>query len=183
MMARAEERRRAAWGCIRDVAGFTTHDLMDATGHSIEWCRKTIRHWRAEGMISEHGRAETGQMRYRALPEAEDRETTFGRERQTPEFAMWRMMRRLRRFTPDDVHLVANTEERPLSLRDVQQYCSLLAEAGVIDCVRRKRFGRAPARYVLKGQPGPFPPRLMRVPALYDPNKEQFQVLSGRVRV
>lgn len=182
MTTTAEERRREAWLRATELETFTTHELMDATGRGLDWCRKVIRTWRDQGLVVEQERDKRGQVRWRCTGEDTDAASAYSKERQTPEFAMWRTMRSLRNFTPEDVHMQANTEERPISYKQVCQYCNVLTEAGIIRCVRKRRFGKASARYAIIGRPGPFPPRMLRVPAIYDPNSGGYRVLERMVR-
>lgn len=177
----AGEQRRAAWGHVAGRESFTAVDMANLTGMSPEWARKVIREWQREGLITEAG--QDGQTTiWKALHATEPDQSAYARESRRPEFAMWRTMRNLRRFSAADVHLTANTEEMPLSVADIQKYCSTLAEAGYLTVAVKGRPGQRAAIYAIKGRPGPFPPRLVRVPAIYDPNEGAFRILEKRVR-
>ena len=179
--ALADEQRQAAWLQIEARESFTAVELASLTGMSPEWARKVIREWQREGLICETG--QDGQTTiWKALAATGEDQSAYARESRRPEFAMWRTMRNLRRFSAADVHLTANTEETPLSVADIQKYCSTLAEAGYLTVAVKGRPGHRAAVYAVKGRPGPFPPRLVRVPAVYDPNEGAYRVLEKRVR-
>lgn len=179
--ALADEQRMAAWRWARELESLTAVDLANATGMSPEWARKVIREWHRAGMIAEAGQG--GQTTiWRPLAATGEDLSAYARESRRPEFAMWRTMRNLRRFSAADVHLTANTEAMPLSVADIQKYCSTLAEAGYLTVAVKGRPGQRAAIYAIKGRPGPFPPRLVRVPAVYDPNEGAYHILEKRVR-
>lgn len=179
--ALADEQRQSAWSQVSGRDSFTAAELANLTGMSPEWARKVIREWQREGLIAEAG--QDGQTTiWKPLSAAGEDQSAYARESRRPEFAMWRTMRNLRRFSAADVHLTANTEETPLPLADIQKYCSTLAEAGYLTVAVKGRPGHRAAVYAMKGHPGPFPPRLVRVPAIYDPNERAFRVLEKRVR-
>ncbi|SDX43964.1 helix-turn-helix domain-containing protein [Paracoccus sanguinis] len=179
--ALADEQRQAAWLQVADRDGFTATELATATGMSPEWARKVIREWQAEGLIAEAGQEGQTTVWKASAPPTDD-QSVYARESRRPEFAMWRTMRTLRRFAAADVHLTANTDATPLTVADIQKYCSTLAEAGYLAVASKGRPGHRAAVYTIKGRPGPFPPRLVRVPAIYDPNEGSFRVLERRVR-
>ena len=179
--ALAGEQRDAAWSWAAGRETFTATDLAVATGMSPEWGRKVIREWQRAGMVAEAG--QEGQTTiWRPVPLETAKESAYARESRRPEFAMWRTMRGLRRFTAADVHLTANTETTPLAVADIQKYCSMLAEAGYLQVAVKGTAGQRAPVYSVKGRPGPFPPRVLRVPAVYDPNEGVFRVLEKRVR-
>lgn len=177
----AEEQRQSAWELIVGREGFTAAEIAQETGMSEPWARKVVREWHSAGLIAPA--LQDGQTTiWRTVEVEEAVESAYARESKRPEFAMWRTMRELRRFKAEDVLLTANTDRMPLTLPEVQKYCSTLAEAGFLKVAVKGRAGfRAPI-YAMQGRPGPFPPRLMRVPAVYDPNTAAFRILEKRVR-
>ena len=179
--ALAGEQRQAAWELISGRESFTAAQIAQETGMSEPWARKVVREWHADGVIA--AVLQDGQTTiWRAVIDPEPpSETAYARESRRPEFSMWRTMRDLRRFKAEDVLLTANTDSNPLTLPDVQKYCSTLAEAGFLRVAIKGRVGRS-AVYTMIGRPGPFPPRQMRVPAVYDPNAGAFRILEKRVR-
>lgn len=179
--ALAGEQRQAAWSWAEGREPFSAADLAVATGMSAEWARKVIREWHAAGMLTE-AEPDGQTSMWSAVPIEPSDESAYARESRRPEFAMWRTMRTLRRFSAADVHLTANTDTTPLAVTDVQKYCSMLAEAGYLQVAVKGRPGQRAPVYSIKGQTGPFPPRLMRVPVVYDPNDGAFRILEKRVR-
>lgn len=179
--ALAEEQRQAALAQMSARETFTAWDMAVATGMSAEWARKVIREWQAEGLIAQA--KQDGQTTvWRIVSQATPSESTFARESRRPEFAMWRTMRDLRRFSAADVHLTANTETTPMTVADVQKYCSMLVETGYLKVAAKVQAGKRVPVYTMQGRPGPFPPRVVRVPAVYDPNVGEFRVLEKRIR-
>lgn len=177
----ASELRQAAWNAIEKRAEFTAADVCEAVGASEAWGRKVVREWLAEGLLDTL-RKDGMTYIYKARVASDPVPSAFSREREKPEFAMWRTMRDLRRFKAADVHMQANTETTPLTLERVQKYCTTLAEAGFLAVKVKGIAGKRPAVYAINGRPGPFPPREMRVPAIWDPNSEEFTILERRVR-
>lgn len=118
----------------------------------LGWARKVVREWHAAGLIA--AALQDGQTTiWRAVVEPDPpSETAYARESRRPEFAMWRTMRDLRRFKAEDVLLTANTDSNPLTLPDVQKYCSTLAEAGFLKVAIKARVGRS-AVYTMVGRP------------------------------
>lgn len=71
----------------------------------------------------------------------------------------------------------------PLTLPEVQKYCSTLAEAGFLEggCQGSRRLPCADLCDA--GPTGAVPAQAgMRVPAVYDPNTAAFRILEKRVR-
>ena len=180
--AAAEEQRQAAWSLVKDREGFTAVDVANETGMSPEWARKVIREWVDAGMVAADGTADMATVWRPIIVPDEPSETEFAKESRRPEFAMWRTMRTARRFSAADIFLTANTEQTPMTVADIQKYCSTLAEAGYLKVAVKGQAGKRAAVYAMIGRPGPFPPRVMRVPAVYDPNEGAFKVLEKRVR-
>ena len=182
----ASEIRTAARAALETRAEFTATDAAASVGASEAWGRKVVREWRVSGeIVPVRQEGQTMLWRFRS----EDRSEMalaglrYAAEAARPEFAMWRSMRRERQFRPEDIQLVANTEDHPLTVQDVQKYCALLTEAGYLRVAIGGRVGqRSPVYAMAHHNAGPFPPRLVRVPAIYDPNDGQYRVLERRVR-
>lgn len=186
--ALAAEQRQLAWDLVKGREGFTAVDIANETGMSAEWARKVIREWEDAGQISADGKlpldgkGTPATIWCATAAASEPAESEFARESRRPEFAMWRTMRNVRRFTAADIYLTANTDQTPMTVADIQKYCSTLAEAGYLKVAVKGQVGKRAPVYAMVGRPGPFPPRLMRVPAIYDPNEGAFKVLEKRVR-
>lgn len=178
-VATSTEMQEAAWAAIKDRPEFIAVDLCGAVGGSEAWARRVVRRWRDAGRIT--AIRQDGQTLIWRAAEPREPASAYTRERQRPEFAMWRTMRQLRRFSAADVHLTANTGGE-MTVADVQKYCSALAEAGYLKVAIKGKLGARAPIYALRGHPGPFPPRVMRVPAIYDPNDKSFAILERRVR-
>ncbi|TRD18370.1 hypothetical protein [Palleronia caenipelagi] len=179
--ALAGELRERALRYVEERPEFTSFDLVAELAVSAEWARKVIREWSSAGVIEtvrQDGQTAVWRLREQALESS----SLYARERARPEYVMWQEMRRARRFRPDELQLVVNTERLPIDLKQVRKYCSDLAEAGYLDVAVKGRAGGRLPTYVLRGRRGPFPPRVIRAPVLFDPNEETFQVMERRVQ-
>lgn len=181
-VSNAEALRETAWASVFQRASFSAADVAEAVCGSDCWGRKVIREWAADGRIIEL-RKEGQTVLWRARDhDPKRRKGAFSRERERPEFAMWRTIRNLRRFKASEVHLLANTEATPLSPEAVQKYCTVLAEAGYLKVTVKANASGRVAAYQVNGRPGPFPPRIVRVPAIYDPNEKTYRILDRRAQ-
>ena len=185
-VASAEEQRRAARGILEQRAEFVAQDVADAVGGSEAWGRKVVREWRAAGEIvplRQDGQTMVWRFRGEERSEMALAGIRYAAEAARPEFAMWRSRRTHRPFSARDIPLVANTDALPITLPEVQKYCAMLAEAGYLRVAIAGRVGqRAPVYVMAQRNAGPFPPRIVRVPAIYDPNDGKYRVLERRVR-
>lgn len=178
----AAELRQAAWNAVSEMSEFTAADVCGAVAGSEAWGRKVVREWLADGVL-ETLRKDRMTYIYRVRPQdGAEEPSAYAKERQRPEFAIWRTMRQLRRFKVRDVHLTAHTEETPLSEAEVQKYATTLAEGGFLKVCVKGIAGKRDAVYQIVGRPGPFPPRMIRVPAIYDPNEGEYRILERRVK-
>lgn len=93
---------------------------------------------------------------------------------------MWRTLRLLGDFTPDELAALASTEQVVIAPESAKNYIGHLARAGYLIVVQPARFlgprkGNLPARYRLHPahNTGPRPPMIQRSKAVYDPNLDQ----------
>lgn len=100
-----------------------------------------------------------------AGPEAES-----GRER------MWRTMKLLRAFTPQDLAVHASLPGAEVAEAEAKYYCRMLAQAGylVVAAPAKPARGGHQASYRLVKSTGPKAPQVTRLKAVWDPNEQRL---------
>lgn len=83
---------------------------------------------------------------------------------------MWRSMRILTEFSPQDLveHSTTSTVEVPLNT--AKAYCSALMKAGYFRVLKKAKPPLTPAKYRLIRDTGPKAPQIQRVKQVFDPN-------------
>ncbi|MEO1000094.1 MAG: hypothetical protein AAFW69_05765, partial [Pseudomonadota bacterium] len=89
-----------------------------------------------------------------------------------PRRRMWHAMRKLKAFGVRDITAHSSLEGDPVRDQFVQEYCSLLVQAGYlrVEATRDPESGRR-ARYRLIRDTGPRHPEPQRIIQLFDPNE------------
>ena len=173
------QKRQAAWDAIRKVRKFETRDIWMETALGRDTVKTYITGLQKAGYIRHIGDRPTGNIKparvFEIVPEKEVKEAprvrkdgtevTMGRGR---EF-MWRTMRILKDFTPQDLAVTATTEDHQIALDEAEYYCRYLCLAGIL----RKTSAR-PVSYHFQAHryTGPRPPQIQRVKQVWDPNTE-----------
>lgn len=84
---------------------------------------------------------------------------------------MWRTMRMLGDFSPQDLAVAASTAKTTVSAIDAGDYCKYLRKAGYLRCVQASKPGtQAVYSFVKARYTGPKPPQVQRVKQVFDPN-------------
>lgn len=84
---------------------------------------------------------------------------------------MWRVMRHLREFTPQDLALHATTDDVAVAVQTAKSYCSMLLSCGYLICTQKAHAHRQ-ATYRLVRNSGPLAPQIQRVKQVFDPNSK-----------
>ncbi|TAK82096.1 MAG: hypothetical protein EPO20_22665 [Betaproteobacteria bacterium] len=85
--------------------------------------------------------------------------------------AMWRVMRKLRRFTRAELAAKASTEAHQVAVEDARSYVHHLVKAGYIAVVTPGRPNHPEVySFVPSRNTGPLAPQIQRVRHVYDPN-------------
>lgn len=85
--------------------------------------------------------------------------------------AMWRVMRKLRRFTRAELAAKASTEAHQVAVEDARSYVHHLVKAGYIAVVVPGRPNHPEVySFVPSRNTGPLAPQIQRVRHVYDPN-------------
>ena len=100
-------------------------------------------------------------------------------KRLSPQGRIWTAMRIARNFTPQDLQAGLGQSDDPVSLKQVQRFCSLLTEAGYLRATQKARNGKHPAKYQLVRNTGPLPPTSKKLPVIVDENEERVVFVKG----
>ena len=115
--------------------------------------------------------------------DADDRQELVAARRRGPEAAMWTAMRTLNVFSPADIAMALSSTGVAVSDRDIQSYCSALAQARYLAVLHRARSGgrkgQRSARYRLAKNTGPLPPLRKRKTVLVDQNEDRIVFAGG----
>lgn len=85
--------------------------------------------------------------------------------------AMWRVMRRLRRFTRAELAAKASTEGNQVAVEDARTYVHYLVKAGYLAIVTLGRPNHPEVyAFIASRDSGPLAPQIQRVRHVYDPN-------------
>ncbi|WP_182912737.1 MDR/zinc-dependent alcohol dehydrogenase-like family protein [Paracoccus onubensis] len=95
---------------------------------------------------------------------------------------MWRSMRGLAVFSPQDLAIHSTTPDVSVSEATAKAYCGMLLKTGFLRVERKASPMRGKqAIYRLIRNTGPKPPQIQRVKHVYDPNTQQVHVPGGEV--
>lgn len=94
------------------------------------------------------------------------------------EAAIWRSIRIMGSFTPNDLHAVLVGTDYEFEVSEIQNYCSLLVRSKYLT-VLRKANKTLSARYKLTNDTGPLPPVEKRARVVIDQNKERVVYAGG----
>ena len=83
---------------------------------------------------------------------------------------MWRAMRMMKKFTPRDLALHANSDTVHVRESTAKSYCSLLRKAGYWRVVEKAVPGKSQVLYHFIKDTGPQAPQIQRVKQVFDPN-------------
>ncbi len=84
---------------------------------------------------------------------------------------VWRTMRLLATFTPQELAIAASTDRFPVTASYAAAYCQILRKAAyLITIAPRGRYRQARYRLLAQNDTGPQPPVLHRYRYLFDPN-------------
>lgn len=87
---------------------------------------------------------------------------------------MWRTMKMLKRFTPQDLAITASTEDVEVKLNTAKAYVGMLKKAGYVAVVIPSKPGTQATYQFLKSRnTGPRPPQVQRFNQVFDPNEGQ----------
>ncbi len=88
--------------------------------------------------------------------------------------AMWNGMRALRVFSPSELAMASSTEERSVTTMTAKSYVARLFAAGYLT-IERAATSKSQASYRLKPSmnTGPLAPKILRIKAVFDPNREE----------
>lgn len=86
---------------------------------------------------------------------------------------MWRSMRMMDFFTPDELVAHSNTDSTTVAITTAKAYCTALTKAGYLRVKQKARPPNHQAIYKLVRNTGPQPPQIQRVKQVYDPNLDQ----------
>jgi len=175
------------WNTAVRLDVFTTHSLSAEANFCHRRVGKLITEWEGQGLVTSSSKpAEKGRKQFRMTNEGKV-PTGMGRgadrkREETLHGNMWNAMRMMRRFTPRDIVMNAQTENIEVPLDDASAYCRLLARGD--DPYLKVKVtaipGKREATYQLIKKTGPYPPRERRIRAIYDPNMNTFVPLRGQ---
>ena len=83
---------------------------------------------------------------------------------------MWRSMRMMDFFTPNDLIAHSNTDTTTVALTTAKAYCTALTKAGYLRVVQKARPPHHQAIYKLVRNTGPRPPQVQKIKQVFDPN-------------
>lgn len=83
---------------------------------------------------------------------------------------MWRSMRMLTEFSPQDLALHSTTKTTEVTLNTAKSYCMMLMKAGYFRVLQKAKPPHTPAKYRLINNTGPKAPQIQRVKQVFDPN-------------
>ena len=83
---------------------------------------------------------------------------------------MWRSMRMMGVFTPQDLAVHSTTETTNVAVATAKAYCTMLMKAGYLRVVRKAQPPTRQAAYRLVRDTGPLHPQIQRVKQVYDQN-------------
>jgi len=172
-----EEKREAVWAVIRQMRQFCVRDLYMEVRLGKETIRDYVAGLTAAGYLEKIREAHLSQPAlYRLVkdcgPEAprvrkDGTPVTMGLGREL----MWRTMRILKEFSPQELAITASIEGCEIAVGTAKDYIHHLARAGYLAVSQpagpgtQARYRFLPSRYT-----GPKPPQVQRVKTVYDPN-------------
>lgn len=157
----------AVWTAALRLGEFRTQRLATESGVSLSTVQRHLSRWLDQGQVTRQGVA--GGAIWRV---SERTEPCVEPRQQSPEGNMWRAMRHIGAFTALDLALHATTDELGVSEAEATRYIRALLPAGYLRVLRTASPPRRPAVYRLVRNTGPLPPRLHRVSAVWDANKD-----------
>ncbi len=86
---------------------------------------------------------------------------------------LWRSMRMLKVFTPQDLALHSTNETVEVSAETARLYCGILLKAQYLRVLRKAVPGKHQAQYRFIRDTGPQSPQVQRVKQVFDPNIQE----------
>lgn len=110
--------------------------------------------------------------------------TREGRVVRSGQEAMWNAMRALRVFSPSELAMASSTEERRVTTMTAKSYVARLFAAGYLT-IERASTPKSQASYRLKPSmnTGPLAPKILRIKAVFDANREEVFGLADAEEV
>jgi hypothetical protein len=110
--------------------------------------------------------------------------TREGRFVRSGQEAMWNAIRALRVFTPSELAMASSTEERRVTTNTAKSYVARLYAAGYL-ALEHASTPKSQASYRLKPSmnTGPLAPKILRIKAVFDANREEVFGLADAEEV
>jgi len=174
-----DEKREAIWAAIRELQTFTLNRLFWKVRMERNSIRDYVLGLKNAGYIEDIGVVveNTRQAKqYRLIKDIgldaprvrrDGTPVTQGLAREQ----MWRTMRILKEFTPEELAINASTEACEVKVSDAKKYCQALNKASYLIATQpgrglhQSRYRFLPSRFT-----GPKPPQIQRTKHVYDPN-------------
>jgi len=174
--------RRGSAHIWRVIRGLTEQDRQQpfTAGQILAQCDRSVilatikgllRQLAAAGIVEE---TMAGSWRVVKRPTQLPHLTRNGRIVRSGQEAMWNAIRALRVFTPSELAMASSTEERRVTTLTAKSYVARLFAAGYL-ALERAGNPKAQASYRLKPSmnTGPLAPKILRIKAVFDPNREE----------
>jgi hypothetical protein len=163
---------QAVWTVARRLGTFSVAQLISEAHVCQDTAEALTRAWLRSGIIEQSGTGDFGRRLFTAADGLDDLPVRQGLQSgpMSAEQAMWIAIRRCGTFTEVDVFSLANTDDNPISLRQVRGYFSTLLAAGYLRHGRKSLNKAALQTYRLINNSGPLAPTTRRVTITVDFN-------------
>lgn len=167
---------KAMWDYMSACPEVTHAMIKDAVDVS-DYCRTNfVAKLKRLGLLHECGKRD-GQVLF-SIHDGEKRRQTATEKRQSPQGAMWTIMRVLKTFSPLDIHLALGASHPEITQKVVTTYCQQLLRADYFRVIQKANKQR-PARYQLIKDTGPLPPTVQRKAVIIDGNDGKVAHVEG----
>lgn len=170
------------WLVIRRLKQFTVTNITDETGFHRKTVHDYVKRLEAGKYLSKHDDYATTK-RFSLIRDGGTHAPRLKPDgspvvQGTGNLNMWRTIRMISSFNPQDLALQASTDEVGVKEETARSYCSLLLRAGYLRVIQKAVPGKRQAIYKLIRNTGPLPPQIQRVKQVYDPNLKEVVYYS-----
>ncbi|WP_425091977.1 DeoR family transcriptional regulator [Tropicimonas sp. S265A] len=165
--------QKAIWDEITKVGALSVHEIAQVTGYSNASVRRYLRKWVKEGHLERRERdGVTLWLRSNGVARPKSAAP------QTPQEAMWRILRIRKAFDRNDLRLDLSQAGIEVSDSLMDGFIQTLLRAGYLKVEIRANQSRV-ARYRLARDTGPKPPKTARREIVIDDNTGDLMHVQG----
>lgn len=190
LTARVPRGHQSYWEIIRELKRFCVADVDARCNVDHRTIRDYVRRLEKAGFVRRIGVDDRNRAIFDLAKDRPDaprlrRDGTPAREEGRGQDQMWRAMKMLTAFTPQDIAVHASTPECTVRLETAKQYLKHLFRAGYLKVVRPARpttGGQAVYRLIPAMNTGPLAPEIQRTDWVWDPNRKAVMGPEGEGR-